>query len=224
VLLPKNEPLPAKPLAWWPLDEMKPDAAADASGSGHDARVRGAVRSDGHDGRGGLRFDGRGFLEGDGLGMQEAVSISLRVKADSLNHQWNPLLFGSDIRTGTLHFSLLPDGTPNVAINTGGDNWTHRKARTAVPIGQWRHLVLVCDARVGGCVRFYVDGRLSSDERLGIGCRLDLERFRLGAWNRWEASPANNLHGELDDVRVYSGMLSDEEAARLAKGTPPSKN
>ena len=52
---------------------------------------------------------------------------------------------------------------------------------------------------------------------MGGGCRLDLERFRLGAWNRWEGNSASNFHGELDDVRLYSGMLSDEEAAQLAK-------
>ena len=61
----------------------------------------------------------------------------------------------------------------------------------------------------------------TSDWRLG--CRLDLDRFRLGAWNRWEGSPGNNFHGELDDVRIYSGMLSDEEAAQLAKGAPAGK-
>jgi hypothetical protein len=218
VVLPKNEPLPAKLLAWWPLDESQPDVAADASGQGHEARARAAARCAGHDGRGGRRFDGQGFVEAGGLGTQEAVSIALWAKADSLGHQWNPLLFGSDIQIGTVHFSLLPDGRPNVAIHTGGQNWTHRKARTATTIGQWHHLVLVCDARVGGRVRFYVDGRLSSDERLGVGCRLDLDRFRLGAWNRWEGSPANNFHGELDGVRIYSGMLADEEAAQLAKG------
>ena len=45
-----------------------------------------------------------------------------------------------------------------------------------------------------------------------------MDHFRLGAWNRWEGSPANNFHGELSDVRVYSGMLTDEQAAQLAAG------
>ena len=77
-------------------------------------------------------------------------------------------------------------------------------------------MVLVCDARVGGSVRFYVDGKLSSDERAGLGLRLDLDGFRIGAWNRWENAPANNFHGELDDVRVYSGMLTATEVSQLA--------
>ena len=76
---------------------------------------------------------------------------------------------------------------------------------------------------MGGSVRFYVDGRLSSQQRLNLGQQLDLYRFRIGAWNRWESNPANNFHGEIGDVRVYSGMLTDDEAARLAAAPAASK-
>jgi hypothetical protein len=37
------------------------------------------------------------------------------------------------------------------------------------------------------------------------------------------ATSGNNFHGELDDVRIYSGMLTDEEAAQLAKGAAAGK-
>jgi hypothetical protein len=219
---PKPEPLPAQLLAWWPLDDSTPDTTDDASGHAHPAKAVNAVRTDGHDGRGGRRLDGKGYLESGGLGTHEAISIALWVKAESLGNAWNPLLFGHDGRAGTVHFSLLSDGTPNVAINTGDWNWTHRKARTSIADGRWHHVVLVCDARIGGSARFYVDGKLSSDERLGLGLRLDLAGFRLGAWNRWEDAPANNFHGELDDVRIYSGTLTDVEMSQLVRVNGPS--
>jgi hypothetical protein len=57
----------------------------------------------------------------------------------------------------------------------------------------------------------FVDGRVSSRSRLSLGQPLDLYRFRIGGWNRWEKNPANNFHGEISDVRIYRGMLSDEE-------------
>jgi hypothetical protein len=216
-VLPELESVPAQLLAWWPLDAATAEVVVDASGQGHEARNHGAMRNAGHDGRGTHRFAGADFIESGGLGSQETISIALWVKADSLNHTWNPLLFGNDIRPGTVHFSLRSDGAPNVAVNTGGQNWTHRKARSAVSAGQWHHLILVCDARLGGNVRFYIDGRLSCRERLAVGQRLDLDGFRIGAWNRWSSSPANNFHGELHDLRIYRGLLSDDEAARLAQ-------
>nr|MCU0978732.1 LamG domain-containing protein [Pirellulaceae bacterium] len=206
------DPLPARLLAWWPLDDSTPGVAADASGQERHAKAIGVSRSEGPDGRGAGRFDGKSYLECDGLGAHEAISIALRIKAGTLGNQWNPLLFCHEGQPGAVHFSLLSDGVPNVAINTGDWNWTHRKARATLADGQWHHVILVCDGRLGGSVRFYVDGRLSSQQRLNLGQQLDLYRFRIGAWNRWESSPANNFHGEIGDVRVYSGMLTDAEA------------
>jgi hypothetical protein len=133
------------------------------------------------------------------------------VKAGTLGNQWNPLLFCHEGQPGAVHFSLLPDGVPNVAINTGDWNWTHCRARDSLADGRWHHLILVCDARLGGSVCFYVDGRVSSRSRLSLGQPLDLYRFRIGGWNRWEKNPANNFHGEISDVRIYRGMLTDEE-------------
>lgn len=212
------EPLPAQLLAWWPLDDVTAGVAADASGAERHAKAVGVVCCEAREGSNAGRFDGKSYLECDGLGAHAAISLALWVKAGPLNNAWNPLLFCHEGQPGAVHFSLLPDGVPNVAVNTGDWNWTHRKARTSLADGQWHHVILVCDARLGGSVRFYVDGRLSSQQRLMLGQQLDLYRFRIGAWNRWETTPANNFHGEIDDVRVYSGMLTDDQAAQLAAG------
>jgi len=213
---PKPDPLPAKLLAWWPLDESTPDAAADASGQDYKAKVVGTAVAKGHDGRGARRFDGDDYIEVAGLDTHEALSIALWVRVDSLENRWNPVLFCHGGQPGAIHFSLLSDGTPNVAVNTGDWNWTHCKARDGVGDGTWHHLVLVCDARSTGRARFYVDGRIAGEQYLGVGLRLDLCGFRIGGWDRWEDKPANNFHGTIDDVRIYSGMLTDKQAARLA--------
>jgi hypothetical protein len=210
------EPLPARLLAWWPLDDATAETAEDASGNGHEGKAVAAAQVEGRVGRGARRLDGKGYIECGDLGSHEALSIALWVKAGTLGNQWNPLLFCHEGKPGAVHFSLLSEGVPNVAINTGEWNWTHRKARKPLADGQWHHVVLVCDARLGGQVRFYVDGRLSSREPLGLGQKLDLYGFRLGAWNRWENNPAHNFHGELDEVRIYTGLLTDPEITALA--------
>jgi len=212
------EPLPARLLARWPLDDVASGVATDASGAERHAQAVGVARCAGRDGRGAGSFDGQGYLECAELGAHEALSIALWVKAGTLTNTWNPLLFCHEGQRGAVHFSLLADGVPNVAINTGDWNWTHRKARNTLADGQWHHVALVCDGRLGGYVRFYVDGRLSSQQRLSLSQPLDLYRFRIGAWNRWEHTPANNFHGEIADVRVYHGMLTDEQAGQLAAG------
>jgi hypothetical protein len=214
--LPTCEALPARLLAWWPLGDSAGDTADDASGGGHAAKSVAAARSEGRNGQGARRFDGTGYVECRGLGTHEAVSIAMWVKADELGSQWSPLLFTNDGNPGSVHFSLRSDGVPNVAVHTARASWTHRKARVTLPVGQWYHLALVCDARPGGIARFYVDGRPVGKQSLAAGRSLDLEAFRIGAYNGWQHSPASNFHGEIDNVRVYSGMLTDQEVAQLA--------
>ena len=219
------EPIPAELLASWSLDAISEGSVPDDSGHGRTMKAVGVRPGEGHDGSGGLQFDGAGFLESDGLGAHEAISIALWVKADSLNRQWSPLLFCNEGQAGAVHFSLLPDGTPNVAVNTGGWNWTHCTAGTPLATGTWHHVALVCDARFGGKAAFYVDGQPAGQAYLGIGQALDINRFRIGGWNRWENNAANNLHGQVDGLRVYRGMLNQEEVANLAgTGMPASKN
>ena len=211
------EPIPAVLLAWWPMgDESEP--AQDALSNPSCAELSETAPADAvsDDEHGPRPFDGRTCVACSGLGTHEAISIALRVRADSLDQTWNPLLFGDDIRSGTTHVSLRADGRPNVAIHTGGQNWTHRTARKSVAAGQWHHLAFVCDARLGGSVRFYLDGQCVGSERLNCGIRLDLDGFRLGAWNQWADDPLKNFHGMMSDVRIYRGMLTDDQVTRLA--------
>lgn len=209
-------PIPARLMAWWRLDRGAGELAVDASGSEHSGKVVGAKWIADGRAKNALRFDGTGFVEVGDLGSFEALSIAMWVKPDALPGRWNPLLFCNDGNKGDVHFSLLPDGVPNVAINLGGWNWMHKRARSAFPKGQWRHLVLLADGRFGGGIQFYVDGRLDYDGDLDIGQELTLDHFRLAAWNRWQGQPNHNFHGALDDVRIYSGMLSAAQVAELA--------
>lgn len=55
---------------------------------------------------------------------------------------------------------------------------------------------------------------------MNLGIQLNMDAFRIGGWNQWEAAPGNNFHGALRDVRIYSGMLTDQQAAQLAAGQP----
>lgn len=208
-------PLPARLIGQWSLGD--PGTVVDSSGRAHATRVVGTARSDGPHGRGARRFDGTGYVECRGLGAHEALSIALWVKPDILESTWSPLVFTNDGQPGSVHFSLRADGAPNVAVNTGKASWTHRKAQAAVALGKWVHLALVCDGRRGGVARFYVDGRPVNALPLSAGRRLDLDAFRIGAYNGWQQNPSQNFHGEIAQVRIYTGMLTDEEVSRLAQ-------
>ncbi|MBM3891027.1 MAG: LamG domain-containing protein, partial [Verrucomicrobia bacterium] len=210
----------AQLLAWWRFDEGAGDTAQDASGNKHTAKIVRAARTPDAKLGEALKFDGNAHVEAGGLGSHETLSVALWVKAGELKNTWSPLLFTSTAQQSAFHFSLLRDGTPNVAINVGGKNWIHSRARCSLADGQWHHLAVVCDSRIGGYIQFFVDGRKDADAPLDTGVPLDLSAFRLGAWSSWERHPDNNFHGHLDEVRIYSGLLKDAEVSELAKGAP----
>ncbi len=210
------EPLPAQLLARWPLDDLSSGAVIDASGQQQPARAVNITSCTGPGGQEAAYFSGGSYIQCDGLAVHDAVSIAMWVKPDTLGNTWNPLLFCDEGKPGAVHMSILSEGVPNVAINTGDWNWVHRRGQMSLADGKWHHLVLVCDARYGGSVRFYIDGRLVDDLRLSLARQLDLYGFRIGAWNRWEDTPASNFHGGISDVRVYSGMLTKQEIEQIA--------
>jgi hypothetical protein len=208
-------PIPAELLLHWTLDETSPDALSDSSGQQHIPRVMGTTVD--HRGSGNLarRFDGDDYLTAD-LDQYATLSIALWVRADGLRNRWNPLLFCNGAEPGAVHFSLLSDGTPNVALHSGNWNWTHCRADRAIKIGDWHHLALVCDARLGGRVKFYLDGQCVGDQYLGLGLDMNLSRFRIGSWDGWDNEPANQYQGCIDDVRIFRGLLTAEQIADIA--------
>lgn len=206
----RAKPIPAELLAWWKVGQTATGHVPDASGNGRGAQAVGNIP----------HFDGASSLQAGQLGQQEAVSIAMWVRADSLNNRWNPLLFTDGGGTSAFHFSLLDDGTPNVAINIGEKQWAHNRANASLARGRWHHLAAVCDPRCGGTIQFYIDGEPSGSSPLDLGVPLDLSAFRIGAWSSWANQPNNNFHGAIRDVRLYRGLLPQAEILDFAKQRP----
>jgi hypothetical protein len=211
-------PVPAELLAHWTFDEEEGQTAQDASGNDHHGTIVGAERAPCKR-AGALRFSGSAdFVRvGDVGGTLQTLSIALWVRAESHKNRWNPLLFCDDWSEGDLHLSLLSDGTVNVAINGGSASGYHRASDRSVGDGRWHHVALVCDQRLGGHIQFYVDGQPDHKYRLhGIEMPVRLTAVRLGGYNQWEKNAGANFHGSLDDMRIYRGMLTAEQVAKLA--------
>jgi len=211
-------PVAASLIAHWSFDEDTGATTADQSpGSHHGQVVRARWTPEGAVG-GAMQFDGTGYVEVGDLGTFDTLTVAMWVKAGVLKNTWNPLLFCHGFDESDLHVSLLTDGAVNVALNSG--THLHRHSRASVADGRWHHVAVVVDARYGGNVRFHLDGKL--DRKLGLDAAvpITMDGFRLGAYRPWETMPDNNFHGSLDDVRVYRGMLTREQVAKLAGREP----
>jgi hypothetical protein len=211
-------PIPAELLATWRRGADKPIARGAGTNEGDTGTLnvqRSTLNAQVADKGLPERFDGTTFVTGAPAGEQEAVSVALWLRADELKNRWTPLLFTDGRVASAFHLSLLEDGTPNIAINAGNENWKHVRADAAAKTGEWHHVAVACDPRLDGEARFYIDGKPAGVKRLDLGVPLALAAYRLGAWSAWESAPANNFHGALDDVRLYRGLLTAAEVAAL---------
>lgn len=80
----------------------------------------------------------------------------------------------------------------------------------------WHHLALAADRRSGE-VRLWLDGRPETIQRLGavdLGRTMTQRECRVGV----SLNGAGGLRGQVGEVRVYDGVLSDAEVAKLGAG------
>ena len=134
---------------------------------------------------------------------ESGVVVSRAGGGDQGEVGWGLYLEGGKLRMN-LSTRVLDDG---VAAETVED----------VALGRWQHVVATYDgSKTPEGIRIYVDGRLQATEGLLdlVGNRLPATRYplRIGA----SGSEKPRFRGNLDEVRVYEGVLTPAEAAVVA--------
>ena len=88
---------------------------------------------------------------------------------------------------------------------------------------QWIHLALAWDETSG--IRFYVDGKLAATKTATGLFDTNLDQFgphsRIIAPTGVESSYSYDRGGDIDELRIYDRMLSDDNIAGLAKNEIP---
>ena len=167
-------------------------------------------------------FDGKNFIRGESAGFLDTLSLTLWVRPETLENDWNPILFTDHANVSAFHFSLRGNGTPTVAINSGA-GWIYGPASWPVVPGSWHHVAVVCDSRKGGSIRLFIDGKAAGEQALDLGRPLDLNAYCLGASIAWAGEPGKNFHGSMADVRLYRGLLTEQEIEKIMSETPMGK-
>jgi hypothetical protein len=88
------------------------------------------------------------------------------------------------------------------------------------PLDQWVHYAFVKDA-TAGVMRIYQNGKIVAEQSGTTGLLMPalvdplLDFFTLGAW-RWSSGTGGYYYGLMDDFRLYSRALSQQEIMTLA--------
>ncbi|HLF71355.1 MAG TPA: LamG-like jellyroll fold domain-containing protein [Dehalococcoidia bacterium] len=217
----KAEPLVA-PIAHWKFDDGSGTLAADSSGNGFNAAlVNGPTWTTGRFG-GALNFDGnndRVNLPYQALDGRSNATVSLWVRTTKGTTQ----SFFSGANSGNDNeFLLYQQSRTQVNFSTGESaNSYVWWSVTNLANNAWRHVVIVRDASADK-VTLYVDGVSVSTQDTPVssltiasgGLVLGQEQDSVGGG--FSASQA--FRGQMDDVRIYDRVLSQQQIAALFAG------
>jgi hypothetical protein len=207
-------------VGWWKLDESEGTKAADSSGNGHSANLRGDAKWQPAGGKlgGAIALDGNGdYLEvadEAAFDFTSGVTVAAWIKPNAWDKPWQAIVVKGEgawriqrnNETNTLEFACtgvrVPDNSPYGSLY----------GTRAIPLGEWRH---VAGAYDGGKMCIYVDGTLdvSQDAKGPIGT--DDEPVLIGE----NAEQRNRFfNGLIDDVRVYNFGLPEAQIHQLYEG------
>lgn len=85
----------------------------------------------------------------------------------------------------------------------------------APEVGKWTHLAGAFDPNSGD-MTLYVDGRAQETVKYTERPWNAADALRVGH-TKWNGSPVDRLPGEIDDVRIFSGLLDSADVYQLAR-------
>ena len=216
-------------LAHWPLDEGINGTTPDESGNGNDLQLGGGVRFvEGHFGQA-ASFDGEDANE-DSIYAEDdidlfdpgaeslTVTVWTRQGAGASSQNYEFVVSKGNSTSGVVGWSIWTE-SGSLLVRCNSSNTSAQRASQRLPgwpSEEWGHVALVLD-REAAQVRGYLNGSnegwvaggggppddslagwgdIATDTPLVIGHRSDGQ---------------GTLLGEVDDVRVYAGALSEEE-------------
>ncbi|GAA4413558.1 hypothetical protein GCM10023148_08170 [Actinokineospora soli] len=216
--------LPVADAGHWKLDDGTGTTAADASGAGRTATVRGATWGGGRD-LGSLMFDGTGgHAETAGPVLDTTGSFSVSAWVNLTDTTKYAAAFGQD-GTSVSTFYVQHDAAAK--------KWGVVVPRTddAAPVldqvlstepalpWTWTHLTVVYDS-ITTQLRLYVNGA-PSGVKVGIRPRPSTGPLTIGRC-KWNGAKGCFFPKGVDDVRAFGKALSDAEVRRVHDAAPPS--
>ncbi|GAB1259530.1 DUF6701 domain-containing protein [Aurantivibrio plasticivorans] len=108
------------------------------------------------------------------------------------------------------------DASGHIGISVANDFST--KSTTAINDGDWHHVVLTRD-HTAGSYKIYIDGNLDASGSIATGV-IGNSYSSIGRIEDTGGSP-EYFQGDLDELRIYSGVLSDADVATVFAETFP---
>ncbi|MBT9528778.1 MAG: hypothetical protein IV111_01250, partial [Pseudomonas sp.] len=146
------------------------------------------------------------------LDLQGSFTIGLWVKPRTLPASGLMSILSKD---ENYEFHLNPSGTINWWWQTTAGATNEFNSTTALPAGQWSHVLI---RYAPGEQRIYINGTLAGQASFSGTPLANGDPLQLGAD---QGAVGRNFNGELDELRIYNGALSDAQISALVAERHP---
>lgn len=147
----------------------------------------------------------------DLLTQQNSFSIGLWVKPRSYPSSGLMSILSKD---ENYEFHLKPDGTINWWWQTTSGATHQFDSTRSVSLGQWSHVLIRYTAAEQ---QIYINGNLAGTASLPGTPRANADPLQLG----WDQIAGRHFEGDLDELRIYKGALSQEQITALVNERHP---
>jgi Cellulase (glycosyl hydrolase family 5)/Concanavalin A-like lectin/glucanases superfamily/Chitobiase/beta-hexosaminidase C-terminal domain len=208
-------------VGWWKFDESFGDIAMDSSGIDNNGELKNMDSSAWVAGRNGNSLDFDGYDDYVWVPYNSSLdlgtgdfSLSIWVKKDSIGTD-NKYLYNQ--RLDGLNWLYLQWRSTNIIesiIKISGTERLSVRSSSPLSAGTWYHVVLVVDRDSLAGTKIYVN---NVNNTSGIP-NINTVDYSLGAGvsiGRWSGGGGENWDGIMDDFRLYSWALSEDEVRSL---------
>ncbi|MCL5281473.1 MAG: LamG domain-containing protein [Planctomycetes bacterium] len=228
--------VPDPDVLWWKFDEGTGTVAADSSGKGHDGVITGAQwKSGGVGGTGScLNFDGKGTMTVEDknapsyLNGLEAITVSLWVKSRVTGTDKGFIIgeppAGNDsfatMRYDAGGASFGGSNILKMAVTSSPGGEQQLESSSGLQTTEWHHVAMTWKG--GDLIRFYSNGKEDTPSgRNGpnnAGTVSGVKTLIVGKGGK--DTGATGWDGWIDDVRIYSTVLTAAQIAELTTNKP----
>ena len=215
-------------VAWWRLDEDSGSTLADSSGNNLVGTLIGSPQWQPSGGKfgGALEFNGDGDYVKIGneaiFDFIDEITVAAWVNITTVPKEWTPI-----VTKGNSAWRLITNRAQrkfHFAVGRVGVDLNFLHGDTEVAAGQWHH---VCGTYDGINIRLYVNGVEEPASRVGVAYKGRIARndFDVCIGGNSE-KPGQHWNGLIDDVRIYSYALSQQEIKAICggEGSSPPKD
>ena len=208
-------------LAWWKMDETEGTDVTDASGHDHVGKLIGDPQWQPADGKvdGAILFDGEGDYVDCGkdsaFNMTDEMTVAAWIKVNEFDKRWQSI-----VTKGDSAWRIARERNDNtLQFSTGLYERDMQAVHGTIDVndGSWHHVAGVYD---GEKLYLYLDGDLD-ETAFGSG-KIPGNNYAVAIGQNSER-PDRDWNGWIDDVRLYSCALTEEQIrALVAAEAPPA--